>query len=138
MSMQLAELLCYASGFAVEPYEIVNLLEQFGGIAPVPSQIISSGVDVFQIESRNPHLHEEKGEEHIKEMLLSSMSSIYYSQICSQKVREKLISTCADHGFKIREGELQCPVKIRPPSELNINNFIEMLKKSETLIKLGR
>src|SRR4030067_3305107 len=56
MSMQLAELLCYASGFAVEPYEIVNILEQFGGIASAsvassPPHVISSGIDIFQIES---------------------------------------------------------------------------------------
>ncbi len=137
MSMQLAELLCYGSGFAVEPYEIVNLLEQFGGIAPVPSQIISAGVDVFQIESRNPHLHEEKGEAHIKEMLLSSIGSIYHSQISSQKVREKMVSICANHGFKINEGKLKCPVKINSPSRLKINDFIQTLKKSQTLIELG-
>jgi len=137
MSMQLAELLCYASGFAVEPYEIVNILEQFGGIIPASSEVISSGVDVFQIESRNPHLHEEKGEEHIIKMLLSSLGSIYHSQICPQKVKERIVSTCASHGFKIKEEELQCPAKIRPPFELNINDFAEILKKSEALIKLG-
>lgn len=86
MSMQLAELLCYASGFAVEPYELINLMEQFGGILPVSSplasQAASLGINVFQIESRNPHLHEEKGDEYIREMLLSSLNVIYHSQIC--------------------------------------------------------
>lgn len=137
MSMQLAELLCYASGFAVESYEIVNMLEQFGGIIAAPSHIVSSGVDVFQIESRNPHLHEEKGEEHIKKMLLSSLGSIYHSQICPQKVKNSMVSTCASHGFKIREEELPCPAKIKPPIELNIKNFTELLKKSQTLMELG-
>lgn len=137
MSMQLAELLCYASGFAVEPYEMINILEQFGGITAAPSQVVSSGVDVFQIESRNPHLHEEKGEEHIQKMLLSSLGSIYHSQICPQRVKNIMISTCASHGFKISEEELPCPAKIKPLFELNINNFTELLKKSQTLIELG-
>jgi mannosyl-3-phosphoglycerate synthase len=137
MSMQLAELLCYASGFAVEPYEMINILEQFGGITAAPSQVVSSGVDVFQIESRNPHLHEEKGEEHIQKMLLSSLGSIYHSQICPQRVKNIMISTCASHGFKIREEEVPCPAKIKPLFELNINNFTELLKKSQTLIELG-
>jgi mannosyl-3-phosphoglycerate synthase len=137
MSMQLAELLCYASGFAVEPYEMINILEQFGGITAAPSQVVSSGVDVFQIESRNPHLHEEKGEEHIQKMLLSSLGSIYHSQICPQRVKNIMISTCASHGFKIREEELPCPAKIKPLFELNINNFTELLKESQTLIELG-
>ena len=34
MSIKLAELLTYSSGFSVEPYEIVNILEEFGGILP--------------------------------------------------------------------------------------------------------
>jgi mannosyl-3-phosphoglycerate synthase len=137
MSMQLAELLCYASGFAVESYELINLLEQFGGITAAPSQIVSSGIDVFQIESRNPHLHEEKGEKHIKSMLLSSVGSIYHSQICPQRIKNKMLSTCANHGFKIKKEDLPCPTKIKPLSELNINNLAKLLKKSRTLIELG-
>src|ERR1041384_8079931 len=34
MSMKLAELLTFASGYSIEPYEIVKILEQFGGIVP--------------------------------------------------------------------------------------------------------
>lgn len=140
MSMQLAELLCYASGFAVEPYEIINILEQFGGVIPAPSQTASqaasSGVDIFQIESRNPHLHEEKGEEHIKKMLLSSLGAVYYSQICPQKIQEHIVSICSRHDFEISE-ELPCPAKIRPPCELDINKFVsELRKNSQTLIEL--
>ena len=133
ISMQLADLLCYASGFAVEPYEIVNILEQFGGMAPAHPQVVSSGVDIFQIESRNPHLHEEKGNEHINEMLLSSLSAIHNSSICPQKVKKSIIGICKNHGFKPWK-EL---VKIRPPSEVNFNSFIEAVKqKSQTLTKL--
>jgi len=133
MSMQLADLLCYASGFAVEPYEIINILEQLGGIGPAPPQVVSSGVDIFQIESRNPHLHEEKGDEHIENMLLSSLRAVYHSPICPQKIKNSIIDAYKNHGLEIQE-EL---VKIKPPSEVNLNNFVEELKqKSQTLTEL--
>src|SRR5687767_3802834 len=38
MSLKLAELLTYSSGFSVEPYEIVNVLEEFSGIVPTEYQ----------------------------------------------------------------------------------------------------
>src|ERR671914_950688 len=38
MSLKLAELLTYSSGYAIEPYEIVNVLEEFGGIIPTVNQ----------------------------------------------------------------------------------------------------
>jgi len=34
MSMKLAEILPYASGYAVEPQELVSIFEDFGGILP--------------------------------------------------------------------------------------------------------
>jgi len=133
MSMQLAELLCYASGFAVEPYEVINIIEQAGGINPAPHQIVTSGVDIFQIESRNPHLHEEKGDEHVKQMLLSSLSAIYHSPICPNNIKDSIIETCKSQGLEM-EKEL---VKIKHPLEINFNNFIEALKqKSQTLTEL--
>ncbi|MEM3798335.1 MAG: mannosyl-3-phosphoglycerate synthase [Candidatus Bathyarchaeia archaeon] len=141
MSIKLAELLYYASGFAAETYEIVNLMEQFGGVIPAPSQATfqaaSLGVDVFQIESRNPHLHEEKGESHIKEMLLSSIGAIYHSQICPPQLKDNIVSICTRHGFKVKEEEIPCPAKIRPPCELDMNKFaVEVQKNSQTLIEL--
>ncbi|MEM2911479.1 MAG: mannosyl-3-phosphoglycerate synthase [Candidatus Bathyarchaeia archaeon] len=141
MSMQLAELLYYASGFAAETYEIINLMEQFGGVVPAPSQVASQaaslGVDVFQVESRNPHLHEEKGESHIKEMLLSSIGVIYHSQICPPQLKNNIVSICTRHGFKVKEEEIPCPAKIKPPSELDVNKFaVEVQKNSQTLIEL--
>src|SRR6186713_2583638 len=38
MSMRLAELLTYSPGFSVETYEIVDILEEFGGIVPTENQ----------------------------------------------------------------------------------------------------
>src|SRR3972149_6351444 len=84
MSMRLAELLPYASGYAVETYEIINALEQFGGVLPCANpQVTAKGVDILQIETRNPHLHEVKGDEHIQDMLQTSLDIIYNSPICT-------------------------------------------------------
>ena len=132
MSMQLAELLYYASGFAVETYEIVNILEQFGGILPPTKQnVVSSGIDVFQIETRNPHLHEDKGVKHIENMLLSSLGAICHSPICPQQVKDNIIAT---YSSTKTEKELPFPVKMEPPIKVNINKFTKILKqKSQTL-----
>jgi mannosyl-3-phosphoglycerate synthase len=131
MSIKLAELLYYATGFAVESFEIINILEQFGGISPpVHPEPMTSGVDIFQVETRNPHLHEEKGEGHIEEMLQSSIGAIYTSPICPKAVRESILS--ADIGGT-ESGkppiEYSTPVKIKPPIEVNLEKFTEILKR---------
>src|SRR5262249_40439017 len=92
MSMNLAELLTYSSGYSIEPYEIVNILEEFGGMIPTAHQdAMDKGIEVMQIETRNPHFHEDKGEEHLKEMTIGSLASIYHSRICPPKIREKIV-----------------------------------------------
>ncbi len=83
MSIRLAEILPYASGFAVEPYELVAIFEGFGGVLPtVYKTAANHGIEIFQIETRNPHLHEEKGVEHVREVLTPGLSAIYHSPIC--------------------------------------------------------
>src|SRR3712207_4551206 len=77
MSLKLAELLTYSSGYAVETYEIVNMLEEFGGIIPTVNQdAMDKGVEIMQVETRNPHFHEDKGDDHLKEMVVGSLGSI--------------------------------------------------------------
>ncbi len=131
MTMKLAELLCYAAGFAVEPFEIVNILEQFGGFAPSdhPSAM-SSGVDVFQIETQNPHLHEEKGEKHIEEMLLASVGAIYSSAACPPALRESILAAKIpgeEPGTPRRE--YAAPARIRPPIEVDLERFVQTLER---------
>ena len=84
MSLRLAHLLRYSAGYAVETQELLSIFEGFGGVLPLPQPPgIKHGVEIFQIETRNPHLHEEKGTKHLQaEMLLPSLSTIYYSQLC--------------------------------------------------------
>jgi mannosyl-3-phosphoglycerate synthase len=133
MSMKLAELLTYSSGFSVEPYEIVNILEEFGGIVPTEYQeAMDKGVEVMQVETRNPHFHEEKGDEHLKEMFSGSLGCIYHSKICHPKLREKIIE-----DLRIRDilGEGQEPdvlQKISSFKDIDIHQFAKILYERAT------
>jgi mannosyl-3-phosphoglycerate synthase len=130
MSVQLAELLTYSSGFSIEPYEIVNLLEQFGGITPPEHKdAMEKGVEVMQIETRNPHFHEEKGDLHIKEMFSQGWGSIFHSKLCHPELREKLKAELVSRGIldKVKEPP-QLP-KMRPFIDIDILKFEKMLKE---------
>lgn len=139
ISMRLADLLFYASGFAVETYELVNILEQFGGVIPPANPaVMLSGVDIFQIETRNPHLHEDKGDGHIQEMLSSSLGAIYHSPICPPKVKKSIMDTL-DNKTPVRKGRKpNLPTILEPPLKVDITRFVATLrKKAQTLAEFG-
>jgi mannosyl-3-phosphoglycerate synthase len=94
LSMKLALLLDYAAGYAVETYHFVNLLEKFGGLRPSPyPEVMKEGVEIFQIESRNPHLHDtSKGDEHIHDMILASLGVIYDSFVCPETLKKEILT----------------------------------------------
>jgi mannosyl-3-phosphoglycerate synthase len=86
-SMSLAENLDFSSGYSVEPYELINILEKYGGIiSNKSSDIRQHDVEIFQIETRNPHFHEDKGNEHIQGMLQESLNAINSSKICNTEI----------------------------------------------------
>lgn len=93
LSMPLALELEYSAGFSVETYHFVHLLEKFGGALPCPNpNAMKAGVDVFQLESRNPHLHDAtKGEAHLGEMIEGSLAVIYHSPICPENLKKDLL-----------------------------------------------
>ena len=135
MSLKLAELLTYSSGYAIEPYEIVNVLEEFGGIIPTVNQeAMDKGVEIMQVETRNPHFHEDKGDDHLKEMVIGSLSSIYHSKICPPKVREKILETLRSKNM-LSESEQQeppTPLKIEPFKDVDVRRFAKVLSKAST------
>jgi mannosyl-3-phosphoglycerate synthase len=137
MSVQLAELLTYSSGFSIEPYEIVNLLEQFGGITPPEHKdTMEKGVEVMQIETRNPHFHEEKGDLHIKEMFSQGWGSIFHSKLCHPELREKLKAELVSRGIldKVKEPP-QLP-KMRPFIDIDISKFEKILKEQTNSLSI--
>ncbi|HEV3433217.1 MAG TPA: mannosyl-3-phosphoglycerate synthase [Nitrososphaera sp.] len=133
MSLKLAELLTYSSGYAIEPYEIVNILEEFGGIIPTVNQdAMDKGVEIMQVETRNPHFHEDKGEDHLKEMVVGSLGSLYHSKICPPKVREKILEVLRSKNMLEENQEPPVPHKIEPFKDVDVRRFAKVLSKAST------
>ena len=133
MSLKLAELLSYSSGFSVETYEIVNLLEQFGGILPTDNQdAMDKGVEVMQVETRNPHFHEEKGEAHLKEMINGSLGAIYHSKICHPKLQERVLEEMRSKATVEPNEEPPILEKISPFKNIDIKTFDKKLHENVT------
>lgn len=134
MSLKLAELLTFSSGYAIEPYEIVNVLEQFGGIIPTLHQdTMDKGVEIMQVETRNPHFHEDKGDDHLKEMVVTSLGSMYHSKICPPKVRERILESLRSKNMlEEDQQDPPAPVKIEPFKDIDIRQFAKVLTKANT------
>lgn len=91
-----------AGGFAVEPFEYVDLFEQFGGVldgAHHP-EVMAASVPVLQIETRNPHFHDNKGEEHVQGMRMQALNVLYHSPVTLPAVRAAILD------FMLAEGAL--------------------------------
>lgn len=102
MTIELAKRLRFAGGFAVEPFQYVDLFDQFGGAFPSPHpEVNRSLVDVFQVETRNPHFHEDKGDDHVVDMRFQALNVLYHSRVCPETVRGEI------HRFLLDEGALQ-------------------------------
>jgi len=130
MSMKLAEILPYASGYAVEPQELVSIFENFGGILPTKNlKVMEQGIDVFQIETRNPHLHEEKGEEHLSNMLLLALSTIYHSPLCGEESKQAILAELIKQEV-LKEGEEPPPVRlVSPLKKVSTDKFISHIRE---------
>jgi mannosyl-3-phosphoglycerate synthase len=127
-SMELGERLSFASGYAVEPYQYIQMLELFGGVHPSPyPEVMDKGVEVFQVETRNPHFHENKGGEHVADMRGDALQVIYDSSICPESLR----GTIRDYLVREElEHQLEKPRCTYPPiNTLNLNSFVEVLSR---------
>ncbi|MEQ9440536.1 MAG: mannosyl-3-phosphoglycerate synthase [Cyclobacteriaceae bacterium] len=92
MSMDLAAKLDFSSGYSIEPYHYINMLERFGGIIGNPEKdVMKNRIELFQIESRNPHLHEVKGDVHVQDMSRAALEVIYRSPICPESLKEEIM-----------------------------------------------
>lgn len=125
MSLALAKMLPYASGFAAETQELISILEGLSGlIQPAPAAVAKQGVDVFQLETCNPHLHEDKGEAHLRRgMILPSLSAIYHSALCDDETRQEILAELKRQGI-IKEKDLPSkPCLYHPPAEAKLEAF---------------
>jgi len=124
LTMELAMNLDYSYGYSIEPYHIINLIERYGGIneGPVPA-IMKQGVDVFQIESRNPHLHEAGEDEHVQKMRYLAMQVIYHSSICPPKLKEQIRKHCAKAGYVNQDEEIARPHYFPALNTIDVKKF---------------
>jgi len=91
MSLALGMRMQMASGFAVEPHQYIDLFEQFSGILPSGAEdVLKAGVDILQIETRNPHFHEDKGADHVQEMRLNALNVLFHSPVCLKQVQKDI------------------------------------------------
>lgn len=135
MTMELAKNLVYSSGYSIEVQELVNILEIcYMGLDNGLCPSLPQSIEVYQIESRNPHIHSEKGELHIVEMMLESLLTIYYSRLVDEKLKNYILSTIKELGY---EGELIPPIKYRYP-EINAKAFLDkILSESKYSVAYG-
>ncbi|HKI57973.1 MAG TPA: mannosyl-3-phosphoglycerate synthase [Trueperaceae bacterium] len=127
MTMDLALKLGYASGYATETRHFLDLLELFGSILENPARdVLDQYVEVFQIESRNPHLHDiAKGEAHIGEMMLASLGVIHASPLCPRELREEIVLELRRRRLLARDAEPPAPVLYPPLERLRLESFAE-------------
>ena len=91
MTMDLAMLLDYSRGYSIEPQHYMSLLEKFGGILESPfPHVMNKDIEVFQLESRNPHMHDSKGDDHIQSMVEQALQVIYHSFVCPDSVKKEI------------------------------------------------
>ncbi|KAJ4364194.1 hypothetical protein N0V83_009650 [Neocucurbitaria cava] len=100
MSLELAMKLRFATGYAVEPFQLIDMWEQFGtetdsyGVSYSTKDTAAPPrrkVQILQIETRNPHFHDiSKGHEHIQRMQLQGLSTIYHSSLTPPALKDAL------------------------------------------------
>lgn len=125
LTVDLALKLEYAAGYAVETHHFINLLEKYGGLLDTSDpDMVWDKVTIFQIESRNPHMHESKGDDHIDAMIDASLSVIYHSPLCPDVLKREIMDNVRAR-YEARAPEELGKVRIYPTlSELNLDEFL--------------
>jgi mannosyl-3-phosphoglycerate synthase len=138
MDVELALQLAYTTGYSIEPYQIVYLMEEFGGVGqPHNPNIAQKMVDIYQLESRNPHLHEYKGEEHVERMIEASLSVIYQSSLTPPNLKQEILQDLIQRKV-LKEGESLKQLSPYPPlAKLDLETFKAALDW-ETKYFIGR
>ena len=93
---------------------------------------MDKGVEVMQVETRNPHFHEEKGDDHLKEMFNGSLGCVYHSKICPPRLREKIIEELHTRGILEEGQELEKLKKINPFKDIDMHEFAKILHDRAT------
>lgn len=128
MSMELAAKLDFSSGYSIEPYHYINMLERFGGIiGNTDDEVLKNRIEIFQIESRNPHLHEVKGDEHVKDMSRAAMEVILRSPICTDPLKKEVMDDLYNRKLVKRDEALPDSLSYYPAI---VNADLKKFKKT--------
>jgi mannosyl-3-phosphoglycerate synthase len=101
MSVSLALSMDWAGGFAVEPYQLVWLFERcYVALEKGSCPFLPNHVDVYQVEPRNPHIHAERGDEHIASMVATSLGTIYHSALAVDSVKGMIEKVLVEYGLR--------------------------------------
>jgi mannosyl-3-phosphoglycerate synthase len=125
MSLHLAKKITYVTGYGVEAQEIMSIFEQFSGLLPiVDKKAAEKGIDIIQTETINPHVHVERGEEHlIQDMLVPSLSVIYHNPLCEDTTRQLIIKQLVELECMSSDGEVPQLRMIPPPESADMQKF---------------
>ncbi|RLF77996.1 mannosyl-3-phosphoglycerate synthase [Thermococci archaeon] len=138
MTIKLAEMMPFSTGYSIEPFELAFLFERFGVWENIEEykEVYNQGIEIFQIETLNPHLHEEKGKEHVADMILSSLGVIYHSKLASNRLKEQILEDLKLHGI-LKEGEEPPKPRIMRPIEvIDADKWMKIVEdNAETLFK---
>ncbi len=138
MSLKLAEVMPFSTGYSIEPFELVYILETFGRWKGRENyrELYEQGVEIFQIETLNPHLHEDKGSEHVADMILSSLGTIYHSELANESLRRQILEDLRIHGLLGENEEPPKPKVMAPIGEIDVGKWARVLEdNAETLMK---
>ena len=122
LTVELGLRMRWAGGFAVEPYQLVSLLEDCWLHMSPSCPSGRSGVDILQVETRNPHLHAERGDEHLVSMLATSLGTVYHSGLASPRVIEEILHLLKEQGY---QSEPPAPRAYPPPLEAEPQKLVE-------------
>lgn len=138
MTMELARRLRFAGGYAVEPYELIDMFAQFGGALASPHpEVNRSLVDVFQVETRNPHFHEDKGQDHIDDMRVQALYALYHSPVCPATVRREICDFLEAESL-VEPGCTPPEERVYPAIEgADIERFAAALGRAESFRRFG-
>lgn len=139
LSMPLAERLHYSTGYSIETREFIDVFEKFGGLLPCEfPEVMEKGIEIFQIETRNPHFHEDKGAAHLNEMLEASLSSIQESRLCPGELRKNTLEQIKHLSQSKRSNYKGKQHIIEPFNTIDILEFEKILReKGSTFLRFG-
>jgi mannosyl-3-phosphoglycerate synthase len=140
VSLELGRRMRLAGGFAAEPFQFIDLFEQFGGIlSSAHPDVLARSIPVVQIGSRNPHFHDDKGERHVHGMRLKALSVLYHSPICLPEVRDAIREFMVAEGAIPEHGEPPVERVYPPISTLDLTLLFDVLdSEAESFTQLAR